>query len=198
MVYHVSTAITRGFKGATMTTTKQDALAALDAFDEKHQGPDYPLDYEEARAALVTALADAERDEVIFALHKLSWYTCDIVSEWPASAAFKVKVCWKGAGKSSADASVLLTLTMGNAYVVGVGDTVTEAIWDLDRSFRTLVTGARFAVDVLMAISKPKIVYVEDKPKCAHPLCADSDECIDNYDGGDDGDAWSGGFAENH
>lgn len=41
-------------------------------------------------------------------------------------------------------------------------------------------------------------------PECGHSACSqnfiDTGDagCIDNYDGGDDGDAWSGGFAENH
>lgn len=54
-----------------MTTTKEAALAALDAFDEKHQGPDYPRDYEETRAALVTALAEAEWEAIYAAINRL-------------------------------------------------------------------------------------------------------------------------------
>lgn len=117
----------------------------------------------------------------------IAYVHCERISEWPGR--LRVKRSENG---------VFLTLEIGSAYISALEVDWWDAIRILDDRFHALVTGARFAVDVLMAISKPKIVYVEDKPKCAHPLCADSEVCIDNYDGGDDGDAWSGGFAENH
>ncbi len=122
----------------------------------------------------------------------LSYFTCDIVDRWPASA--KIRIFEIGAPL------VTITLKVGNAYFAGSGNDITEAIWSLDRQWAAGITGARFAVDVLMAVAqKPKAEPTLPTPSgCAHPLCADSDECIDNYDGGDDGDAWSGGFAENH
>lgn len=140
----------------------------------------------------------------------LSYFTCDIVDRWPSSA--KIRILEIGAPL------VTVTLKVGNAYFAGAGKDITEAIWSLDRQWTAGITGARFAVDVLMAISKKPNPITEkvvrdmkaeygqiegevvnaEYSKCAHPLCADSDECIDNYDGGDDGDAWSGGFAENH
>lgn len=82
----------------------------------------------------------------------LSWFSCDIVSRWPASATLRIK--FETPALTDHPPHTLATLQIGNAYFAGAGTGVTEALWDLDRMFQSGVTGARFAVDVLMAVSQ--------------------------------------------
>lgn len=74
----------------------------------------------------------------------------------------------------------------------------------VDRSHRDRDFVARVAAGMDPGDCRCVTLVPAPQLKCAHSVCSQNfidtgeTECIDNYDGGDDGDAWSGGFAENH
>lgn len=78
----------------------------------------------------------------------LSIPTCMTVLAWPAAAVLRINP------PRTVNGDISVMLQPGEyAFFIGVGRSLTDALWDLDRAWRDGVRGARFSKDVLGAIA---------------------------------------------